>query len=73
MKAIALLSGGLDSTLAIRVILDQGIEVEAVNFFTPFCQCNRKKSGCGYEAKKATNRFGLRKKSSYLLNLQFPC
>lgn len=40
-KAIALLSGGLDSTLAVRFILDQGIEVEALNFVTPFCNCNR--------------------------------
>jgi tRNA U34 2-thiouridine synthase MnmA/TrmU len=58
MKAIALLSGGLDSTLAIRIILDQGIEVTAVNFFTPFCQCNRKE-GCGYVAKKAADRFNI--------------
>jgi len=41
-KAIALLSGGLDSTLAVRLILDQGIEVEALNFVTPFCNCNRR-------------------------------
>ena len=62
MKAIALLSGGLDSTLAIRVILEQDIEVEAVNFFTPFCQCSRK-SGCGgYEAKKVADRFGVKLK-----------
>lgn len=31
-KAIALLSGGLDSTLALKLILDQRIEVEALNF-----------------------------------------
>lgn len=37
MKAIALLSGGLDSTLAARVILDQGIGLEALNFMTVFC------------------------------------
>ncbi len=30
MKAIALFSGGLDSTLAIKLIRDQGIEVLAV-------------------------------------------
>lgn len=41
VKAIALLSGGLDSTLAIKLIRDQGIEVLAVNFFSPFCTCNR--------------------------------
>ncbi|WP_298137487.1 hypothetical protein [Acidiferrobacter sp.] len=36
-KAIVLLSGGLDSLLAARLILDQGIHVEGVNFFTGFC------------------------------------
>lgn len=41
VKAIALLSGGLDSTLAIKLIRDQGIDVLAVNFFSPFCTCNR--------------------------------
>ena len=39
MKAIGLLSGGLDSTLALKLILEQGIEVEAVNFLTVFCNC----------------------------------
>jgi tRNA U34 2-thiouridine synthase MnmA/TrmU len=36
-KAVALVSGGLDSMLAARVMLEQGIEVEALNFFTGFC------------------------------------
>ena len=45
MKALALLSGGLDSTLATRLILDQGLEVEAINFVSPFCLCE--KGGCG--------------------------
>jgi len=35
-KAIALLSGGLDSTLAILTALKQGIKVDAVKFVTPF-------------------------------------
>jgi len=38
-RAIALLSGGLDSMLAIRCLLEQGIEVEAVNFQTIFTCC----------------------------------
>lgn len=42
MKAIALLSGGLDSTLAAKLILQQGIEVIALNFTSPFCLCNQK-------------------------------
>ncbi len=45
VKALALLSGGLDSTLAVKLILNQGIDVVAVNFVTPFCLC--KKGGCG--------------------------
>lgn len=36
-KAIALISGGLDSMLAAKVVADQGVEVEGVNFFTGFC------------------------------------
>ena len=41
MKALGLLSGGLDSTLAMKLILDQGIEVFAVKYSSPFCQCDQ--------------------------------
>jgi tRNA U34 2-thiouridine synthase MnmA/TrmU len=53
-KAVALLSGGLDSTLALKMILDQGIEVTAVNLTTPFCTCNRK-GRC--EARYVSDKF----------------
>ena len=36
LKAVSLFSGGLDSQLAVCLIKDQGIEVVAVNFVTPF-------------------------------------
>ena len=36
-RAAALISGGLDSMLAAKVVLDQGVAVEGVNFFTGFC------------------------------------
>ena len=36
-KAVALISGGLDSLLAARVVMEQGIHVEGLNFFTGFC------------------------------------
>ncbi|MGB2337612.1 MAG: tRNA (5-methylaminomethyl-2-thiouridylate)-methyltransferase, partial [Alcanivorax sp.] len=36
-RAIALVSGGLDSMLAVKVMQEQGIEVEGVNFYTGFC------------------------------------
>ncbi len=37
MKAIALISGGLDSILAAKLVKDQRIEVVPVNFRIPFC------------------------------------
>lgn len=36
-RAVALISGGLDSMLAARVIQDQDVHVEGINFFTGFC------------------------------------
>lgn len=36
-KAVALISGGLDSMLAAKVVMDQGVQVEGINFFTGFC------------------------------------
>jgi tRNA-specific 2-thiouridylase len=36
-KAVALISGGLDSLLAARLVMEQGIHVEGINFYTGFC------------------------------------
>jgi len=36
-KAVALYSGGLDSTLAIKLVQNQGIDVLALHFYTGFC------------------------------------
>jgi len=58
IKALALLSGGLDSTLAVKVILEQGIEVEAINFVTVFCNCTTKKMGCS-AGKQAAQTLGI--------------
>lgn len=38
MKALALLSGGLDSIIAVKLIQEMGIEVEALHFANPFHQ-----------------------------------
>ena len=37
IKAVSLISGGLDSMLATKLIQEQGIHVEGINFFTGFC------------------------------------
>jgi tRNA U34 2-thiouridine synthase MnmA/TrmU len=36
-RAVALISGGLDSLLAAKVIQEQGVHVEGINFYTGFC------------------------------------
>ncbi|MFZ4504717.1 MAG: tRNA (5-methylaminomethyl-2-thiouridylate)-methyltransferase [Methylovulum sp.] len=36
-KAVALISGGLDSMLAAKTVMAQGIHVEGINFYTGFC------------------------------------
>ena len=55
IKAIGLLSGGLDSTLAVKLMMNQGIKVTALNFITPFCTCTRK--GCKHEASRIAKEF----------------
>jgi tRNA-specific 2-thiouridylase len=44
MKAIGLLSGGLDSSLAVKKLLDMGVEIICLNMKTPFCLCDGKGS-----------------------------
>jgi tRNA-uridine 2-sulfurtransferase len=47
VKAIAMISGGLDSTLALALVRRQGIAVKAINFYTGFCitETQRRKGG----------------------------
>ncbi len=56
--ALALLSGGLDSTLAIHVIKKQGIDVIALTFVTVFCLCTSK-GNCKLEAVKVSEKLGI--------------
>ena len=46
VKALALLSGGLDSALAIRLVLEQGADVTAVNFILPFVSQKKDYASC---------------------------
>jgi len=61
MKAIALISGGLDSILAAKLIREQGIEVVALYFRIPFC-LKPKKAGDDNQSnplKKRAESLGL--------------
>lgn len=65
-KAIGLLSGGLDSTLAVKIMLDMGIEVIPLHYMSPFCTCTAKSAGCKSEALKVSKEFGLKLKTIFL-------
>lgn len=61
VKAISLLSGGLDSILATRLILEQGVGIEAVNFLTVFCTCTARGENC-LASKSAADKLGIKLK-----------
>ncbi len=63
-KAVALLSGGLDSSLAVRMMLQQGIDIEAVAIKTPFCDFDCGK-GCGHRVKEVADELGIKLKTVY--------
>ena len=63
-KGVALLSGGLDSTLAVKLILGQGIEMEAVAIKTPFCDFDCGK-GCGHRVKDVARDLNIPLKTVY--------
>jgi tRNA U34 2-thiouridine synthase MnmA/TrmU len=65
-KAIGLLSGGLDSTIAVGLMVDLGIEVIALNFTSPFCTCTSKSAGCKNQAVKVSENFNIKIKSVYM-------
>ena len=64
-KVVALLSGGLDSQLAVRMMQEQGFDVSAVAIKTPFCDfdCGR---GCGFEIRERADDLDVNLKTVYL-------
>ncbi|MDE1868023.1 MAG: tRNA (5-methylaminomethyl-2-thiouridylate)-methyltransferase, partial [Thaumarchaeota archaeon] len=64
-KVVALLSGGLDSRLAVKMMQKQGFDVTAVAIKTPFCDfdCGR---GCGFEIRGTADMLGVDLKTVYL-------
>ena len=77
-KAVSLISGGLDSLLATKLIKDQGIEVKALHFTSPFCNCTHGgNKGCGVQAVRSSEELGVEvavkvKGAEYLKMLQAP-
>jgi len=53
-KVLVLLSGGLDSTLAVKAMVDQELDVEVAMFKTPFCLCDK----CS--AESTVKKFGIK-------------
>jgi len=66
MKAVGLFSGGLDSTLAAKLISDQGVEVDALHIYTAFASPPRKgelgrddEAGRAGEARRMASQLGI--------------
>ena len=59
IKALALLSGGLDSTLAARLVMDQDVDVEGVTCISVFTKASRGGTGHGFAPRKAARQLGI--------------
>ncbi len=65
--AIVLFSGGLDSALAIQLLLRQDIEVTALTFMTHFgCDATSDRSSCGSNPYPMAEKFGFSVKLMHL-------
>lgn len=63
-KVLALLSGGLDSMLAAKLMMNQGLQVEGINFFTGFCgvgsSCIKREDKSPHNAQWVANQLGIK-------------
>jgi len=64
-KVVALLSGGLDSQLAVKMMQKQGFEVHAVAIRTPFCDFDCGK-GCGFDIVNRADALNVPLKTVFL-------
>lgn len=55
IRALSVISGGLDSILATRIVMDQGVDVTAIHFVSPFFGSER-----GVLAARMADRYGIR-------------
>ena len=66
VKVVALFSGGLDSSLAILLMLRQNIEVHAILFMTHFGCDISDRSSCGQNPYPVAEKFGFQVKLCHL-------
>lgn len=59
VKAIIMFSGGLDSSLAAKMMLEQGIDLLGLHLSSPFCTCDRRSSGCRASSVLMAEQLGL--------------
>jgi len=76
IRALSVISGGLDSILATRIVMDEGVDVTAVHFFSPFFGSG---PGAGLDSvsQRMSERYGIRAISidiadSYIKMLALP-
>jgi tRNA U34 2-thiouridine synthase MnmA/TrmU len=66
IKVLGLLSGGLDSHIATKLMVKLGYDVTVMNFMSPFCNCTKKSDGCKSAAHKIASESGVEIKTAFM-------
>ena len=66
IKTLGLLSGGLDSTIAVKMMVKLGYDVTVLNFMSPFCNCTKKSDGCKSAAHKVASELDVKIKTLFM-------
>lgn len=66
IKTLGLLSGGLDSAIAVKMMVKLGYDVTVLNFMSPFCNCTKKSDGCKSAAHKIASELGIKIKTLFM-------
>lgn len=67
IKCLGLLSGGLDSNIAVKLMVKLGYDVTVLNFMSPFCNCTTKQAdSCKSAAHRIAEEMGLPIKTLFM-------
>ncbi len=67
IKCLGLLSGGLDSNIAVKLMVKLGYDVTVLNFMSPFCNCTKKQaSSCKSAAHRIATEMDLPIKTLFM-------